>query len=83
MTATTIPLSQTSAGQRVRVSQIDAGQSLTARLSAMGLTPGAPVDVITVSGGPIVLQVLGSRLALGRGMAKKVLVRVTGKTPGK
>jgi ferrous iron transport protein A len=83
MTATPIPLSQTTAGQRVRVSQIDAGQSLTARLSAMGLTPGVPVDVITVSGGPIVLQVLGSRLALGRGMAKKVLVRVTGKTPEK
>ena len=83
MTATTIPLSDVGPGQRVRVSQIDAGQRLTARLSAMGLTPGVPVDVVTAGGGPIVLQVLGSRLALGRGMAKKVLVRVPGKTPTK
>ena len=83
MTATIIPLSKAGAGDRVRVSQIEGGQGLSARLSAMGLTPGTPVDVITVSGGPIVLQVLGSRLALGRGMAQKVLVRVTGKTPKK
>lgn len=75
----TLPLNETAAGQRVRVSQICAGQRVTARLCALGLTPGTPVDVVSVGGGPMILQVLGSRLVLGRGMANKVLVRVVGK----
>ena len=81
MTATSTPLNETLAGQRVRITGIDAGQKLTARLCAMGLTPGTPVDVVSVGGGPMILQVLGSRLVLGRGMAKKVRARVIGETP--
>lgn len=80
---TTTPLDDVDAGQRVRISQIHGGRDLTARLYAMGLTPGASVDVIATGGGPMILDVLGSRLMLGRGMAAKVLVRVVGKAPDK
>ena len=83
MTTTHIPLNEVDAGQRVRVSQIEGGRDLTARLCAMGLTPGVSVDVVATGGGPMILDVLGSRLMLGRGMATKVLVRVTGKASGK
>jgi Fe2+ transport system protein FeoA len=48
------------------------------RLEDMGLTPGAKVTVVKSAPfhGPIELQVRGSRLAVGRGMAERILVRV-------
>jgi len=73
---TPVPLSSAQAGQRVRVVEMDAGHKLTARLCAMGLTPGTPVTVVATGGGPLILDVLGTRVVLGRGMAGKVLVRV-------
>jgi Fe2+ transport system protein FeoA len=44
----------------------------------MGLTPGTKVTVIRSAPfhGPIELKVRGSRLALGRGMAERIIVRV-------
>jgi len=44
----------------------------------MGLTPGTKVTVIQSAPfhGPIELQVRGSRLAIGRGMAERIIVRV-------
>lgn len=49
------------------------------RLEDMGLTPGAKVTVVRSAPfhGPIELHVRGSRLAIGRGMAERILVRVT------
>jgi Fe2+ transport system protein FeoA len=48
------------------------------RLEDMGLTPGTHIKVIRSAPfrGPIELAVRGSRLALGRGMADRILVRV-------
>ena len=68
-------LTEVNAGSRVRVSQVEGGRGLRARLCAMGLTPGTPVQVIAVNGGPVILEVLGGRLMLGRQMAGKLLVR--------
>ena len=48
------------------------------RLEDMGLTPGTKVTVVKSAPfhGPVELQVRGSRLALGRGMAERIVVRV-------
>ncbi|MCK4933800.1 ferrous iron transport protein A [Candidatus Bathyarchaeota archaeon] len=48
------------------------------RLEDMGLTPGTRIKVVKSApfNGPLELQVRGSRLALGRGMAERILVRV-------
>ncbi len=48
------------------------------RLEDMGLTPGAKITVVKSAPfhGPIELQVRGSRLAIGRGMAERIMVRV-------
>jgi len=48
------------------------------RLMDMGLTPGTEVTVTKTApfGGPIEICVRGSRLALGRGMAERILVRI-------
>ncbi len=45
------------------------------RLCALGLTPGTGVrDIREQDGGPILIQVRDSKLALGRGLAHKILV---------
>ncbi len=63
-------------GARVRLVGIDAGRGLGARLAAMGLVPGVEVLVVRNRGaGPAVVEVKGARLALGRGMARRILVR--------
>jgi len=57
------------------VKSIEGGQALTKRLSAMGITPGRTlIKEAGHSGGPVIIRVCGSRLALGRGMAAKIMV---------
>jgi len=73
----TIPLSMISPGQSVKLVDIDAGRKLRHRLTELGLTPGVELQVMQDQGGPMLVAVYGSRLALGRGMAHKILVEVT------
>jgi len=70
-----MPLSMASPGEMVEVAAVRAGWGLQRRLADMGLTPGVKVRVIN-SGkpGPVVLDVRGSRLALGYGVAHKIRV---------
>ena len=69
------PLSAVSAGSSVRLRDVCAGQKLEARLASLGFVPGATLDVCrNTCHGPLVVQVKGSRLMLGRGMADKIVV---------
>lgn len=54
------------------------GWGFKKRLMDMGLTPGTRVTVVKSAPfhGPIEILVRGSRLALGRGMARRVFVEV-------
>ncbi|MEI8353813.1 MAG: FeoA family protein [Lentisphaerota bacterium] len=70
-----VTLTDTRPGQRIRVIAVDAGQALVARLCALGLTPGITAEVVAVGAGPVVLNVMGSRIVLGHGMADQVRVR--------
>ncbi len=72
---TLIALTQAGTGQRLRVCAIAAGQELRARLCAMGLMPGMMIKVVARSSGPVILNVMGSRMALGHGMASRVRVK--------
>ncbi len=63
-------------GKQVRVVQVDAGRGMQGRLLAMGLIRGAVIRVIMNRGqGPLLIAVGGSRITIGRGMAKKILVQ--------
>ncbi|MEW5945118.1 MAG: transcriptional repressor [bacterium] len=73
-----VPLAAVSSGERAALSEIIGGRELTARLADMGLTPGVEFEVVSnPGGGPVVVSVRDSRLALGRGMAEKVMVLLT------
>jgi len=61
-------------GSRARVVRIDAGTRALRRIIEMGITPGTVVEVVGSYGGPILVRVRGAVLALGRGVARKILV---------
>ena len=70
-----MPLSMVSAGNRVRLVGVHAGRGLQGRLAAMGLVPGAEVEVVRKAAhGPFLVEVKGSRVMIGRGMAHKIMV---------
>jgi ferrous iron transport protein A len=57
------------------VTSIDAGREATARLTSMGILPGEKLMLKRKgSNGPVVLEVKGTRVAIGRGLGMKVLV---------
>ncbi|MHC4915904.1 MAG: transcriptional repressor [Planctomycetota bacterium] len=72
-----LPLSELAPGERGEVEELSGGRSARRRLGELGLTPGTTVEMLT-SRGPILMLVRGSRVALGRGMARKVMVRRAG-----
>jgi len=71
-----MPLAMTRADEMVVVTGVRTGRGLQKRLADMGLTPGVQIRVIN-SGmpGPVLIDLRGTRVALGRGIALKILVR--------
>jgi len=70
-----MPLSMVSAGELVQVVAVRAGWGLQRRLADMGLTPGVQVRVMNSQRpGPVVINIRGTRLALGHGIAHKIMV---------
>ncbi len=66
-------------GSMVRIVSLDAGRESMARLCALGLVPGTRVRVLrNGENGPLKLRFRGSELALGRGLARKILVEQVG-----
>jgi len=74
-------LSDLESGERAVVRQLRGGREFTSRLAALGFTVGAEIVVIqNYDHGPITVSVRGTRIALGRGEAIKVLVEVKRET---
>ena len=71
-----MPLSFAHEGERGIVEEFMGGAGAQLRLATMGLRKGDQVEVITNRGaGQLVVAVNGTRLALGRGIAKKIMVK--------
>ena len=70
-----IPLSIVKPGQKVRLLKVNSGQELRARLMTMGLMQNVEFSVVSNSHpGPFIIKVKGSKIALGRGVANKIVV---------
>ncbi len=70
-----VPLSSLSAGESGAVVRLEGGTGLIGRLAALGFTPGATVEVVRNSRhGPLIVSVLDTQIALGRGQAARVYV---------
>ncbi|MEA3349576.1 MAG: ferrous iron transport protein A [Chloroflexota bacterium] len=69
-------LVQVENGKIVRLLSIQGGRGLHQKLSQLGLTPGDSVRILRHAplGGPILVDADGRSVALGRGVASKVIV---------
>jgi len=57
------------------VVEVRGGMGIMRRLLDLGLTPGAKVKVIhSGSAGPVLIEVRGSRVMVGRGILMKIIV---------
>jgi Fe2+ transport system protein FeoA len=71
-----MPLVMVQPGEEVRLVAVQGGLRLRKRLADLGLNLGMTVRVLQHNGhGPLILAVKDSRLALGRGMAHKIMVQ--------
>lgn len=69
-------LEQLVPGSRARIIDVHGGRGLCRHLQQMGLHRG---DVLSLKGtgafrGPVLIEVHGSQIALGRGVARRVIV---------
>ena len=71
---TTRTLTQVAVGERVRVVRSGGGSGFTQRMVDLGIVPDQEVQVINNTG-PVIVAVGNTRIALGRGMASRILVK--------
>jgi Fe2+ transport system protein FeoA len=77
-----VPLTALKEGESGIVVSVKSGYGkawgLKRRLMDMGITPGAKITVVKTAPfhGPFEIMVRGYRLAIGRGMAEKIFVRI-------
>ncbi len=70
-----IPLAKLAVNERAVIVAFDSGRAVTNRLTSLGFTPGARVNMTQNYGrGPLIVTVRGTRVALGRGEAAKIIV---------
>jgi len=70
-----LPLSMVAPGESVKLVRVIAGHRLRRRLTELGLTPGVEFKIMQDEGGSLLVAVKDTRLALGRGMAHKIIVQ--------
>lgn len=73
-----LPLSELAPGERGEVEALGGGRGARRRLGELGLVPGTAVEVLGSPRGPVLVLVRGSRVAIGRGMARKVMIKRAG-----
>jgi Fur family ferric uptake transcriptional regulator len=75
-----MPLAAAQEGERGIVEEFMGRSGAQLRLATLGLKKGDQVEVITNSGqGQIIVAVNATRIAMGRGIARKILVRPNGR----
>ncbi len=68
-------LSEIAAGEEATILSFHGGRMVNSRLASLGLTPGARVNMTQNYGrGPLIVTVRGTRVALGRGEASRIIV---------
>jgi len=79
-----LTLAEMRTGQTGTVVGVLGGHGLIQRLDALGIRPGKKVTKLssTLFRGPVTLRVNNSRVAVGFGMARKIIVEVDKYPPG-
>ena len=69
-----MPIGYANQGEVFKIREIVGGRGISVRLSEIGVYPGSTVKIISNQGtGPIVIGIGDAKVALGRGMAMKII----------
>ena len=73
-----VTLRQMNSGQSGKVIQVQGGVGLANRLSALGVRPGKKITKVSsmLMRGPVTIQSGNTRMAIGFGMANKIIVEI-------
>jgi ferrous iron transport protein A len=73
-----VSLAQMRAGQSGTVFSIDGGYGMVSRLNTLGIIPGKKITKISsmLMRGPVTIEVDRTKVALGFGMAKRILIQL-------
>lgn len=75
MTRKAVPLTSIKENSKVRIASLGGGTVCKSRLTAMGLHVSLLIKVMhNEDKGPVLIEAKGIRIALGHGMASKILV---------
>ena len=70
-----MPLAMASAGEKICIIKFASGRGMCQRLSSMGLNVGSEIEIIKKGfQGPLLIEAGDTRLAIGAGMAHKIIV---------
>lgn len=69
-----LPVSFVEEGKNVTINNILINETMGKKLREMGLIKGSNIEVVKNDGASIIINVSGSRLALGMAMARKIMV---------
>lgn len=76
ISAESVSLADLPAGEHGIVVHLAGGHELLGRMATLGLTPGTEITVLRNAGrGPLIVLVRNTRIALGRGEARKIQVQ--------
>jgi ferrous iron transport protein A len=66
-------ISEANVGQRIVIQKITGDDALRNHLAEMGFIPNSEITVMNRIDGNLILQVKGSRIAIGKNMALQIL----------
>jgi len=69
-----ITLSEAKEGEVYKILTFTGGKGLRCRLEGLGVYPGQTIKVIQNKWGPVLLEVMGRKVGIGRGQARKILL---------
>ena len=60
-------------GEKIKVLSVNCGRNLSRRLCDLGLFEGTEIEIFKNDNfGPLIIKILNSKIALGRGEAEKI-----------
>lgn len=62
-------------GQKIELTSIEGGDVFKTKITSLGLRLGQNIEIISIQpfNGPLVIKVSSTQIAIGRGMANKLL----------
>ena len=68
-----MPLTMAGIGETVTIAKVTGKEEVCLHLAELGFVPAADVTIVSKISGNLIIQVKGSRIALDRSMANRIL----------